>query len=250
MSGGDDGGAEGESAEGVFEVDGGDDFQEFVGSVAAQAADFKGGVGEGDALCGKEGAESLFVEGVAGVGEEVVFVLEEGEPEDAPHVVLEVGVVEVHFPACARGREAAKHEDAGVGGVEGRERMSFGHGLSGLEEEVQEGEFIGFGSEAEDGAAADGGEEGGVAERLAAGEVGEVDFDDGDGDGGNGIGDGDGGVGVAAGVEDDAVEGAGGGLDAVDEFTFEVGLEVVDGCGGVFGAEFAEAVVERAGAVD
>lgn len=159
LSGGDDGGAEGEPAEGGFEVDGGDDFQEFVGGVAAQAADFKGGVGESDALCGEEGAEAFFVESVAGVGEEVVFVPEEDEPEDTPHVVLEIGVVEVHFPACARGREAAEHEDAGVSGEERRERMLFGHGLSGLEEEVQEGEFVGFKSEAEDGAAADGGEE-------------------------------------------------------------------------------------------
>lgn len=89
-----------------------------------------------------------------------------------------------------------------------------------------------------------------MAERLAAGEVGEVDFDDGDGDGGDGVGDGDGGVGVAAGVEDDAVIVAGGGVDAVDEFAFEVGLEVVDGGGGVFDAELAEAVVEGTGAVD
>lgn len=50
----------------------------------------------------------------------MVFVAEEGESEDAPHVVLEVGVVEVHCPSFAFRRKAPEHEHAGIGGVEGR----------------------------------------------------------------------------------------------------------------------------------
>lgn len=89
-----------------------------------------------------------------------------------------------------------------------------------------------------------------MAEGFAGGDVGEVYLNDRNVDGSDGVGNGNRGMGVSAGVKDNAGVGGRGGLDVVDEFAFEVRLEIVDGDVGVFGAEVSEVVFKGARAVE
>ena len=90
------------------------DLQRFVGGVALQTADAVRGIADGDAFVAEEIADGCFAEAFAVGADEMFVVVEENEAEDAPHVVLDVRVVKIHFPALARRREAAKHEQACV----------------------------------------------------------------------------------------------------------------------------------------
>jgi hypothetical protein len=54
---------------------------------------------------------------------EVHLVAEETDAHDAPHVVGEVGVIPFHAPPFGCGREGAQHQELGVGGKKGLERM-------------------------------------------------------------------------------------------------------------------------------
>jgi len=74
-----------------------------------------GGIVEGDASCAQEGFDVALAETPGREVDEVVLVGKEHQSEDAPHVVLEVGIEEVHAPAAARWREAAQHEYTGAG---------------------------------------------------------------------------------------------------------------------------------------
>lgn len=65
-----------------------------------------------------------------------------------------------------------------------------------------EGQGVGIPAEAGDAAAADGGDQRGVAELLAGLGIGEVHLDDGDADGADGVAQGHGGMRIGAGVED------------------------------------------------
>ena len=105
--------------------------REGVGGVVAETADFAGGVVEGEALIGTEGADGGLVEAFLGRDAEVVLVGKVDDAHYAPEVVDPVGVIEGHAPAVGLGREAAQEEDAGARGQEGLERMEFGfHGVN------------------------------------------------------------------------------------------------------------------------
>ena len=130
FAGGDEGVARRDAGQKGGDVGGGDDFQEGVGCVVFEAADFAGGVVEGESLLGAEGADGGFVEAFLGADAEVVLVAEVNQSHDAPEVVDPVGVVEWHAPTVRLGREAAEEQDAGVGRQERFEGVSFG-GLAG-----------------------------------------------------------------------------------------------------------------------
>ena len=107
------------------DVGGGDYFQEGVGGVVFEAANLAGGVVEGQALLGTEGADGGFVEAFLGRDAEVVFVAEVDEAHDAPEVVDPVGVIERHAPAVRLGRETPQEQDACTLRKEGLEGMLF-----------------------------------------------------------------------------------------------------------------------------
>ena len=133
FAGGDEGVAAGDLAQEGGDVGGGDDFEEGVGGVVAQASYFTGGVVESEALLSAEGADGGFVEAFLLLDAEVVFVVEVDQAQDAPEVVDPVGVEEGDGPAAGRGREAAEEEDAGAFGEEGREGVLLsGHGRRGI----------------------------------------------------------------------------------------------------------------------
>ena len=75
-----------------------DDFQVLVRSCACGTADAGGSIEEGDALCFEEGDELVETEGFVGCIDEMLLVIIEDDAENAPHVVDEVGVIELHRP--------------------------------------------------------------------------------------------------------------------------------------------------------
>ena len=113
------------------DVGGGDDFEEGVGGVVLQAADFGGGVVEGEAGVGTEGANQSFVKPLLAGHTEVRLVPKVNQPHDAPEVVDPVGVIKRHAPAVRLGREAPKEKNARVRGQEGLEGVALGGGVSG-----------------------------------------------------------------------------------------------------------------------
>ena len=125
LSGGDDGLALGELLQEQADVGRFHDFQKLVGGIVLQSADGCGGVVKGDAFLGEEGDEPSLVEGFLAGDEEVLLVLEEEEAEDAPHVVLQVRVEEIHAPAFLLRRETSQHQQSGFGGEKGFKRMFF-----------------------------------------------------------------------------------------------------------------------------
>lgn len=54
-----------------------------------------------DALLGEKGFEQFLIETLVGKVDEVVAVGKEDEAEDAPHVVLHIGVEKIHRPTFA-----------------------------------------------------------------------------------------------------------------------------------------------------
>lgn len=80
--------------------------------------------------------------------------------------------------------------------------------------------------------------------------VGDVYLDDGSRHGSYGIAQGDGGVGVGTGIEHDAVARIPGLLNFVDEYSLDIGLEIVDAMLGIAPTQLLEKVVERSFPVD
>ena len=70
-------------------------------------------------MLGREGANGRFVKAFFTVDHEMLAVVEEEVTHDAPKVVDEIGVIEVHAPTVGRGRETAEKEHAAVGRQEG-----------------------------------------------------------------------------------------------------------------------------------
>lgn len=125
LSGGDDGLALWHRIEYGGYVGGLHHFQEFVGSIALQPAYGRGGVVESNAVLGAK----LFDLGLAELAcrsvDKVVAVAMKEQAHDAPHVVLQVGVKEVHAPSLLLWRKAAKHQQPRCFGQEWLQRMLF-----------------------------------------------------------------------------------------------------------------------------
>ena len=71
----------------------------FVGCRVLGAHHSGGSVVEGYAFFAAEGLNAGLVETLLSFYDKVFFVVEEEESHDAPHVVLEVGIIEGHAPA-------------------------------------------------------------------------------------------------------------------------------------------------------
>ena len=66
---------------------------------------------------------------------EIAGIIEKHQPVNAPHIVLEIGVVKRHAALGRSGRESAHHHHAGVRRQHRGERVGFNreiiHGISG-----------------------------------------------------------------------------------------------------------------------
>ena len=113
-----------------------DNLKMFVGSIALQADDGLGGVENSDATGLAERDYIGMLEAVVGRAE-VLLVAEKDLTDDAPHVVLGIGIEERHAPAFLRRREAAEHEQPGFRRKEGLQGVVLDVG-SGHGEEIWE----------------------------------------------------------------------------------------------------------------
>ena len=118
LSCGDDGTALGELLEEQTDVRWLDDFQKLVRSIVLKTTHRGGGVIEGDAFPGEEFYQIIFVESLFPGEQEVVLVVEVDEAEDAPHVVLQVRIEEIHAPALPLWWKTAQHQQSCVAGQE------------------------------------------------------------------------------------------------------------------------------------
>ena len=100
-------------------------FQEFVRSIILQSFDGGGSVEEGDAPVLAMGNDGIEAETLCFCIHKVVPVAKEDLPFNAPMVVDEVGVIEVHAPAFPLWRKTAEEKHSGILRQEGDERMIF-----------------------------------------------------------------------------------------------------------------------------
>ena len=100
-------------------------FKKFVGGIVLQTVDCGGGVVEGDAYAAQKCFDLGLAEFALGGVDKVVAVGKIKMAENAPHVVLHVGVEELHRPPFDRRRKTAQHEYTRRGGQKGLKRMSF-----------------------------------------------------------------------------------------------------------------------------
>ena len=93
-------------------------FQKLVGGVVLQSAYRCSGIVESDTLVCEKLYQCLLVEGFLAGQEEMLLVMEEEEAEDAPHVVLQVRIEEIHAPALPLWWKTAQHQQGCVAGQE------------------------------------------------------------------------------------------------------------------------------------
>ena len=126
LSGGDDGRATRDLSEQSGKVGRGDDFQKLVRRIILKTADGGSRVVQGDAFVEQELHNHFFLETFGPFIYKPIPVAMENVSHDAPHVVDEVRVVEIHAPAFFLGRETAQHQQACVGRKERLQGMLFG----------------------------------------------------------------------------------------------------------------------------
>ena len=98
--------------------------KKIVRSVVLESDHFDGRIVECQPPFATEGLDAGLVEPFAAGFEEVVLVARGQMAHDAPHVVLQVGIEEFHRPTMALRRKTAQHQQPGVFGQEGFERMA------------------------------------------------------------------------------------------------------------------------------
>ena len=118
---GDDAVAVGHGGEQRRDVGGFDHLEEGVGGIALESTNAAGGVEKGQSFFGGEVANGGFVETFFVGDHKMLAVVEEEVAHDAPEIVDEVGVIEVHAPTIFGRRETAEKEHAPVFGQEGGE---------------------------------------------------------------------------------------------------------------------------------
>ena len=125
LSCGDDGPALGNPAQESLDIGGFRYLQKSVGGVAPQSSHRNCRVEEGDALPLQKGTENVQTEYLLLRIVEIVLVVEECQSEDAPHIILDIGVEEVHGPPFEGWREAAQHEHLRAGWQKRLQGMAF-----------------------------------------------------------------------------------------------------------------------------
>lgn len=86
------------------------DFEVLVGGVVLRTANAQPRVEDGHARFGEKGFERLEVERLVLLVDEMQLVAEEHVAEDAPHVVLKVGIIPRHAPTFGCWRKRAEHQ--------------------------------------------------------------------------------------------------------------------------------------------
>ena len=125
LASGDDGTKVGELSNEGTDVGGLHYLEELVGSIVLQTSDGGGGVEEGKAFLLTEGYNLVDFETFVLQIHEVVPVAKEYLALDAPMVVDEVGVVEIHAPTLTLGREATQEQYLGILRQKRTKRMIF-----------------------------------------------------------------------------------------------------------------------------
>ena len=101
----------------------GDNFEEFVGSISLQSSYGAGRVVDGDAFLREEVHERLLLKALVGDIDKGVLVVVKQEAEDAPHVVLEVGIEKIDGPPLLRRGKTSEHKHFGLFGQKRSQRM-------------------------------------------------------------------------------------------------------------------------------
>ena len=120
----DDGPAGGNAGQQGFEIDFAHHLKCRVRRIVLQPNDLHGRIVERNPPLAAESLDSLPVEPPSARFQEVHLVARSKVAHDPPHVVLQVGIEELHRPADAFGRKAAQHQHARAGGQERGERMN------------------------------------------------------------------------------------------------------------------------------
>ena len=107
MSCGDDGLALGKLFEKQTDVGRLHYFQKFVRGIVLKSAHGGGGIVEGDAFLRQELYQVFLIESLLAGKEEMLLVIKKEKSEDSPHVILQVGVKEIHAPTFLLWRKAA-----------------------------------------------------------------------------------------------------------------------------------------------
>ena len=111
LSGGDDGMALGHVAEHCLDIGFLDDVEVLVRGGILGPDDSGGRVVHCNAFLLEKGFYLWLVKTLFPLQDEMVLVVEKEEAHDAPHVVLEVRVIEWHAPSVLGGREGAQHQE-------------------------------------------------------------------------------------------------------------------------------------------
>ena len=64
----------------------------------------------------------------------MLLVVEKEQTEDAPHVILQVWIKEIHAPTFFLWRKAAQHQELGIAWQKGFQRMFFDGEVKGVHE--------------------------------------------------------------------------------------------------------------------
>lgn len=83
------------------------------------ATDGGGAVEDGYAAFDEHLPYVVLAEGAVAAVDKALRIVVENEPHHLPHLVVAVGVEEIHAPAIARRWEAAQHQQACIGGHKG-----------------------------------------------------------------------------------------------------------------------------------
>ena len=98
-------------------------FKKLVGGIVLQPSDGSRSIEESDTLLLTEGNNLLQLKALGLLIHKVVAIAKEHFALDAPVVVDEVGIIEVHAPSLTLWRKAAQKQHFGTHGQKGTQRM-------------------------------------------------------------------------------------------------------------------------------
>lgn len=101
------------------------DLKKLIRRIILQAFDCRCRIIKRNPLAGAEIDNAFPIESALLNYLKVRFIAEEQQSHDAPHIVLAVGIEELHRPAFAFGREAAEHQHSCAFGQKGLQRVGF-----------------------------------------------------------------------------------------------------------------------------
>lgn len=115
-------------------------FQKFVRGIVLQAADHTSRIIEGDSLFFQKRHNTGLVEALFTGYQKMVLVTEKKQTDDAPHIVLQIRIKEIHAPALTLRRKTSQHQQTGLRRQEGFQGMC----LYGRKDELFVHDVVGF----------------------------------------------------------------------------------------------------------